>query len=125
MNQKFFSLLILAAVLLFACMPLNAQVDVSTATLRGTVLDPTAAAVPGATVTVTNLDRGFTKTVTTGDDGAYQIPLLQPGIYHVEVAMEGFEKAVASRVELTIGQIVIYDIHLMIGSVKDIMQVTE
>jgi carboxypeptidase family protein len=125
MNQKYFSILILAAVLLFACLPLTAQVDVSTATLRGTVLDPTAAAVPGATVTVTNLDRGFTKSVTTGEDGTYQIPLLQPGIYHVEVAMEGFEKAVASRVELTIGQIVIYDIHLMIGSVKDVMQVTE
>ncbi len=53
--------------------------------------------VPGATITVVNPDRGFTKTVTSGPDGTYQIPLLQPGNYRVEVAKEGFEKAVASR----------------------------
>ena len=125
MNPKSFSILILALAALLIALPLNAQVDVSTAMLKGTVLDPTAAVVPGATVTVTNLERGFTKTVITGEDGSYQIPLLQPGVYRVEVTQEGFEKAVANQVELTIGQIVIYDIHLAIGSVSDVMQVTE
>ena len=112
------------AVLLVA-LPLHAQVDVSTATLKGSVIDPTAAAVPAASVTVINLDRGFTKTVLTGDDGTYQIPLLQPGTYRVEVVREGFEKAIAEKIEMTIGQIVVYDIHLSLGSVSDVMQVTE
>ena len=96
MSAKFFSISILVLAVLLIAFPLAAQVDVSTATLRGVVLDPTAAAVPAATVTVTNLERGFSKTVVTGDDGSYQIPLLQPGVYRIEVVQEGFEKAVAS-----------------------------
>ena len=121
MNQKFFSILILVVL---ASLPMLAQVDVSTATLKGTVLDPTAAAVAGATVTVSNLERGITKTATTGNDGTYQIPLLPPGTYRVEVAFEGFDKAVANNVEMTIGSSVIYDVHLKVGSVKDVMEVT-
>ncbi len=125
MNRKLFNLFVLALAVLFASFPLMAQVDVSTATLKGTVLDPAAAVVSGATVTVTNSDRGFTKTVSTGDDGTYQIPLLQPGVYRVEVAKEGFQKAVANRVELMIGQSVIFDIHLQLGAVTEVMQVSE
>ena len=125
MHQKLFNLFVLALAVLFACLPLAAQVDVSTATLKGTVLDPLGAVVPGATITVVNADRGFTKTVASGPDGTYQIPLLQPGNYRVEVAKEGFEKAVAARMELTIGQSVIYDIHMVIGSVSDVLNVTE
>lgn len=125
MYQRFFGLTILVLAVLLATPAIYGQVDVSTATLKGTVLDQTAAAVPGATVTVANTDRGFTKTVTTGDDGTYMFPLLQPGAYRVEVAMEGFEKAVANHVELSVGASVVFDLHLKIGSVKDVMDVTE
>jgi outer membrane receptor protein involved in Fe transport len=125
MSKNFFNITIWVFAALIVCLPLAAQVDVSSATLKGTVLDPVAAAIPNATVTVTNLDRGLTKTVNTGDDGTYQIPLLPPGTYRVEVQFEGFEKAVANRVELSIGASVIFDIHLKIGSVKDVMEVTE
>ncbi|HYL36798.1 MAG TPA: carboxypeptidase regulatory-like domain-containing protein [Bryobacteraceae bacterium] len=125
MSNKFFNFTILVLAALIAWLPLAAQVDVSSATLKGTVLDPTGAAVPGATVTVANPERGLTKIVNTGDDGTYQIPLLQPGMYRVEVEFQGFEKVVANQVELTIGASVIFDIHLKIGSVKDVMEVTE
>jgi hypothetical protein len=122
---KFFGLLILVLAVLLVTPAIYGQVDVSTATLKGTVLDQTAAAVPGAIVTVLNADRGFVKAVTTGDDGAYVFPLLQPGPYRVEVSMEGFDKAVANSVELTIGASVVFDFHLKIGSIKDVMTVTE
>ena len=125
MYQRFFGLIILVLAVLFATPAIYGQVDVSTATLKGTVLDQTAAAVPGATVTIANAERGFTKTVTTGEDGTYVFPLLQPGAYRVEVAMEGFEKAVAAHVELSVGASVVFDLHLKIGSVKDVMNVTE
>jgi hypothetical protein len=123
--QKSIRFLILAQAILLAPPAIYGQVDVSTATLKGTVLDQTAAAVPGATVTVSNADRGFLKSFTTGDDGTYLFPLLQPGTYRVEVAMEGFDKAIADNVELTIGAAVIFDVHLKVGSVKDVMNVTE
>ena len=124
MAQKLFDITILALAVMLLSSAAFGQVDVSTATLKGTVFDSTAAAVPGATVTVTNTDRGITKIVTTNADGTFQIPLLPPGVYRIEVVLEGFEKAVASQVELTVGQSVIYDMHLKIGSVRDILDVT-
>jgi len=102
-----------------------AQVDVSTATLKGSIYDPNDAAIPGATILVTNIDRGISQRVTAGPDGSYQVPLLPPGIYRVEVQFEGFEKAVAQRVELTIGQAAVFDVHLQVGSVKSEVLVTE
>jgi hypothetical protein len=122
LQRFFFSVLLIA--LLLASVPAVGQVDVSTATLKGTVIDPLGAAVPGVTITVANADRGFTKTVTTGPDGSYQFPLLQPGIYRVEAEMEGFERSIANKVELSIGQSFIYDVHLQMGSVKDSLDVT-
>jgi hypothetical protein len=110
--------------MLLAPIAIQGQVDVSTATLKGVVLDPVAAAVPGASVMVTNADRGISQTAVTDQEGAYRFPLLPPGAYRIEVAMEGFEKAVANAVELSIGASVIYDVHLKIGSVKDVLQVT-
>ncbi len=103
----------------------SAQVDVATATLKGTVYDPNAAAIPGATIVIINTERGFSKTVTTGDDGTYQIPLLLPGSYRVEVRSEGFQTAVAPNLELSIGQAVVFDAHLKIGEVKNEVQVIE
>jgi hypothetical protein len=124
MSQKFIYILLVLLALLVVPVPVHGQVDVSTATLKGVVFDPVAAAVPGATLTVTNLDRGISQTVVTGDDGAYNVPLLPPGAYRVEVTLEGFEKAIANRLELSIGASIIYDIHLKMGSVKDVMVVT-
>jgi len=115
-------LMLLLAV--FTVEPAYSQVDVSSATLKGVVLDPNLASVPDAVIRVTNLDRGITQVATTGPDGTYRIPLLQPGAYRVEVEAPGFEKALANHVELTVGQAAIYDVHLQIGSVKDVMEVT-
>lgn len=102
-----------------------AQVDVSTATLKGTIFDPNEAVIPGATVLATNIERGISQRATAGPDGTYQIPLLPPGVYRVEVEAEGFEKTVAQRVELTVGQAAIFDVHLQVGSVKSEVVVNE
>ena len=125
MFQTSLRLVILMVAALLIVPPICGQVDVSSSTLKGTVLDQSGAAIPGAVVTVGNPAKGFTKTFTTGEDGIYQFPLLQPGRYNVEVTREGFDKAVANDIELTIGASVIFDIHLKVGSVKDIAVVTE
>ena len=123
MSKRMVALSLCALAILLA-VPAFGQVDAATATLKGTVLDPAGAAVPTAVVTVLNTDRGITKIATTGADGSYQIPLLPPGVYRIEVALEGFEKAVANAVELSVGASVVYDVHLKIGSVKDVLDVT-
>ncbi len=59
-------------------------------TILGTVTDTSGAAVPGATVTIKNLDTGLVRTVTTTDDGSYSVPELPIGNYSISVEKSGF-----------------------------------
>jgi hypothetical protein len=101
-----------------------AQVDYSTATLRGTVLDPQGAAISGANVTVTNTATGISRTTKTGGDGAYHIATLQPGSYQVTIDAQGFAKELAKGVELSVGQVLNYDFHLKVGAASETVEVS-
>jgi hypothetical protein len=98
------------------------QVDYSTATLQGLVLDPQENSVPGAKVTVINEATGVTKVAVTTAQG-YQIPALLPGKYRVEVEAAGFSKSVARDVILTVGELAAYDVHLKLGTQSTIVEV--
>lgn len=114
---------ILLLVLLMAALQASAQVGYSTGMLRGTVLDSQGGIVAGASVKVTNPDTGFTKTVKADTDGSYQIPELNAGTYDVEVEATGFAKLIAKRVQLAVGQIVVYDAHLQVGTLNQVVEV--
>jgi len=101
-----------------------AQVSYDTATLKGTIYDPKGGAVPGAAVTVTNPDTGVTRTVKSEDDGTYQVQTLPPGTYQLAVEAAGFSKAVASNIVLTVGQGVPFDVHLALGVITQVLEVT-
>ncbi|PYX42109.1 MAG: hypothetical protein DMG83_21960, partial [Acidobacteria bacterium] len=73
-----------------------------TTSLRGTVTDPSQAAVSGAKVTLANPERGFTRTVTTGDSGSYEFLQLQPGVYQITIEVAGFRKAEQKHVQLLV-----------------------
>ena len=105
-------------------LPAFAQTDYSTATLRGTVFDPTQAAIPGVSLTITNPSTGLTKVLKTGEDGSYMVPALGPGTYQVEASAEGFAKALAKDIVLSVGQVLVYNITLQLGSVTDVLEVT-
>src|SRR5689334_5817748 len=68
---------------------LRAQV---TASVTGTVRDSSGAVMPGATVTVKNLESGLTRTVETGASGSYSVPSLPIGRYEVDVEKTGFKQ---------------------------------
>lgn len=123
-GTKKLSILCLALVVLLAAVPAFAQVDYSTATLKGTVTDPTGAVISGATVTVTNPATGITKTTKTNSDGSYQIPALPPGSYQVTIEAQGFSREVVKNLELTVGQSAAYDIHLKVGATSDVVEVS-
>ena len=91
-----------------------AQAD--TARLQGTVTDPQAAAVAGATVTVSNLGTGHAVTVPTNNEGFYEVSALPPGHYRVEIQLEGFTK-VARELELQIAQVGVANFRLELGAV--------
>src|SRR5205814_8905159 len=61
-------------------------------TILGRVIDPTGAAVVGASVSARNLETKATVKTASNESGNYQIPFLLPGNYLVEVEMRGFKK---------------------------------
>jgi hypothetical protein len=71
--------------------------------INGTVTDSTGAAVAGATVTVTNVATGVSKTITTTSAGAYYITDLIPGTYNVKVEKSGFKTYVQQGVAVVGG----------------------
>src|SRR5215471_4749884 len=106
--------------------PLQAfgQADVATGTLKGTVTDPNSAVVSGATITLRSLDRGTVRTVNSNADGAYQIPLLEPGAYQLHVEGQGFGREAIDGLNITVGQILVYDVHMRVGGVTQEVLVT-
>jgi hypothetical protein len=98
--------------------PIFAQADISNSTLKGRVIDQAGAAVRGATVSVVSAERGVVRTAKSDDDGIYRVPLLQPGLYEVQVEAQGFQQQVMRRLVLTVGQIAVRDIQLQISLVR-------
>ena len=73
----------MAAFLLYFPAAVLSQSEISGGHLRGRVLDPTGAVLPGATITVKNLDTSIERQVTSDDVGEYRILRLPPGTYSV------------------------------------------
>ncbi len=84
--------------LLFAiCVPSLMAQSAGTSGLSGTITDPSGAAIPNVTVTLTSNDTNQVRTATTGADGQYKFTLLPPGSYKVRFSATGF-KTVRGRV---------------------------
>ena len=96
----------------------------SRATLTGTVTDPNGAAVPNATVTVTNQQTNISTTVTTAGEGNYTATPLLPGLYTVAVEAQGFKRAQSDEVQLFTATTTTFDVALDIGAVGDTVVVT-
>jgi Carboxypeptidase regulatory-like domain len=95
-----------------------------TATITGTVTDPSGAAVAGATVTATSVERGIPYTATTNDAGIYRIPQLAVGSYALKAEKTGFETAVYPAFTLHENQVGRVDIQLKVGQVSQTIEVT-
>jgi len=76
----------------FGCAPIYAQGQAVNAQLNGTVTDPNDAGVPGAKVTLSNAEVGFSRQFTTSDTGQYTFSLIPPGTYELRVAKPGFDR---------------------------------
>ena len=81
---------------MICALPLSAQVNAS-GTISGQVTDPGGAAVPNATVKVTEQNTGIQVTVTSAADGYYTVSFLKPGIYTIEVAATTSDQTPNSR----------------------------
>lgn len=95
----------------------------STGTLRGTVLDPTEATVPGAEVKVTNLATNVTTTVSSTGAGVYVVPGLIPGSYRVEVVVSGFKSIRQEPVNIFTATTATLDFKLEVGETTQTVDV--
>jgi hypothetical protein len=94
-----------------------------TATIAGTVRDAWGAIVPGATVTVTNIQTNIAMKTQTGDDGGYVIPSLRPGDYSGSAESTGFQKTLRTSVTLQVAQVARVDIVLQAGQLTESVEV--
>ena len=97
----------------------------TTGRILGRVDDQTGAAVPGATVVVTDVQRGTTRTVATDTSGDYVVPNLQPGVYKVRAEAKGFKSVERVNIGLEVAQDARVDIPLSPGQVSETVTVTE
>jgi hypothetical protein len=92
-------------------------------TILGSVTDSSGAAVPGATVTVKNLDTGLVRTVTTSDDGSYAAPELPIGTYSVSVEKAGFKLGLVTGIKVEVSSERRADVALQPGQVAQTVTV--
>jgi len=111
-------------ILLIPSVRLQAQTRAFTATLSGTVTDPTGSVLSGVKVTLTSSERGLTRTYTTDATGAYTLSLLPPATYSLQVAAPGFKTYKQDGIELAAGQTAEQPVVMTVGSTAEHVEVT-
>jgi hypothetical protein len=115
----------LAAFALLLALPSAAVAQITSATIVGTVTDSTGAVLAGVAVTARNVDTSLTRTVPSGDDGAYRLEFLPVGNYVVEVTASGFKKASRSGIVLEVNDTARVDVSLTVGEVSETVTVSD
>ncbi|HET7347794.1 MAG TPA: carboxypeptidase regulatory-like domain-containing protein, partial [Acidobacteriaceae bacterium] len=104
------------------CSPLWSQQ--TTASITGTVEDAGGAVINGATITVTDTERGTTYAAKTNDGGIFTFARLPIGTYDVKVEAQGFETAIQSHMTLVLNQTARLDFKMKVGAVTNTVRVT-
>lgn len=113
-----------SAWLMMAFLASFAAAQATSASLNGTVTDPSGSAIPSAQIQVLNTDTNYKQNVTTSDAGAYSVSQLPPGHYSVTVQKDGFRKSVQTGIQLSVGEVGTLNIPLQLGDVKEEVTVT-
>src|SRR6478752_2510184 len=92
--------------------------------IQGTVLDTSNAAVPGATVTATNVATGIATVRQTTTAGVYALTPLPPGEYRVTVTLSGFDRYVREGLLVDALSVVGLNVTLQVASLKQEVVVT-
>src|SRR5437870_4249154 len=113
------NLLAVTALVIFFVSANDASAQVTTATIAGTVSDATGAVLPGVEMEVKNTGTGAARSVTTDEQGRYNVQELEIGSYDVQAALTGFQTVIHKGITLTVGSSVVVDLTLPVGQVTD------
>jgi hypothetical protein len=87
--------------------------------VRGTVIDPSGKAVPGASVALSNSESKIERTTTTGEQGEYQFLFVPPGTYRLAVAAPGFRHYEQTDLQLLVNTPATANVQLKIGGTNE------
>ena len=122
---RFFCLGVVALAAIAATAPAAiAQTQITTGTIRGTVSDPSGAIVPGASISILNLDTNLERNTTSDDNGRFVAPQLPPGRYVVTVTQMGFASLRQEDIVLTVGQSISLALSLTVSGVQETIVVS-
>ena len=117
------SFLISAVILILLVPPAFSQE--TTGTITGSVSDPQSAVVPGAVLTLNNLDQGASRKATSNQQGIYEFKFLEPGRYQVTASRIGFRQLVKTDLVVAVGQTMRIDFSLQLGDVNQSISVRD
>src|SRR3989475_11066243 len=122
--RRVFRLLTSVFILSFLLVAAAYSQGTQTGGITGVVTDQGGALVKGATVEIISETTGNSvRRIVTGDEGSYNINLLQPGAYRVEVTAPNFKKAVIADVQVRITESTRQDISLTAGRIEEVVNV--
>ena len=102
----------------------RASAQFETASVVGTVHDPSGGVVPGAKVTLTNTETGVSVIRTTTADGNYEFVTVRPGLYLVSAEKSGFSIALTDNVQVQVGARLRVDMQMAVGQITEKVEVT-
>jgi hypothetical protein len=121
--QRMLVLLCAGVMGLLLCLPASAQLNQGR--ISGSIADQSGGVIAGATVTVTDVARGVTRSLTTDSSGDFSAPSLVPSTYTVRIEFKGFKTIERQNVEVGVGQEVRVDLTLQPGDQAQTVTVNE
>ena len=118
------SLVVAGLAALATMTPAPARAQAVTGTLLGNVTDASGAAVPGATVTATEVQTNISRTTVSNETGYYIFSSLQNGTYTVEAELSGFKKVIRQNVKVDVNTTVRIDLTLEVGQMAEAVTVS-
>jgi hypothetical protein len=123
--RRVFSLcLLLSAIILPSFYQIQAQSQALNGQIEGVVTDAQGAAVPNASITVRNIEKGSEVQINTDENGVYRAPLLPLGTFRITVEAPNFNRLVREGITLSAGQTATVDMSLTAGDVSATVTIT-
>ena len=117
-------LILLLALLVCFCTSLAFSQTVN-ATLLGTVTDTSGAVVPGAKITIIEVNTGISRSGETNESGNYTFSNLPPGLYSVTAEATGFKKEMRRGIDVIVNSTTRVDVQLQPGAMTETIEVTD
>lgn len=122
-TNSIFARTIVMVMFVAACVSAALAQTTVNGSLRGRISDANGSVIAGASTTLTNKETNRQLTATTDENGQYGFPRLAPGNYTLAIEHAGFSRMVRDSVVITVDEVVVADVVLAVGQVRETVTV--